>query len=147
MTDMADAEFPVSEKALEHQNNPRNVGSLDREDPSVGTGTVGAAECGDVMRLQIKVNEETGVIDDVKFKSFGCGSAIASSSLASEWIKGKSLDEALDLRDTDILNELSLLPAKIHCTMMTEDAIQAAIADYKAKQAARRASPEQEKTA
>jgi len=143
---MADAEFPVSEKALDHQQNPRNVGSLDREDPTVGTGTVGAAECGDVMRLQIKVNEDTGVIEDVKFKSFGCGSAIASSSLATEWIKGKSVDEALELHDTDILDELSLPPAKIHCTMMTEDAIRAAIADYKAKRAAISAAQKQEKT-
>ena len=138
---MADSEYPLSERALDHQSSPRNVGSLDRDDPSVGTGTVGAAECGDVMRLQVKVNEETGVIEDVKFKSFGCGSAIASSSLATEWLRGKTLDEASELRDVDILDELSLPPAKIHCTVMTEQAIHAAIADYKAKRASRHAAP------
>jgi nitrogen fixation NifU-like protein len=121
-----------------HAENPRNVGALDSEDPSVGTGTVGAAECGDVMRLQLKVNEETGIIEDVKFKAFGCGSAIASSSVASEWIKGKTLEEAETLDKTELLNELSLPPTKIHCTMMTEDAIRAAIADYRAKRASRR---------
>ncbi len=131
----------------DHEANPRNVGALDREDPSVGTATVGAAECGDVMRLQIKVNEETGLIEDVKFKSFGCGSAIASSSLASEWLKGKSLEEALELRDTGILDELSLPPAKIHCTLMTQDAIQAAIADYKAKRAAQQKTQPKDATA
>lgn len=118
---------------MDHETNPRNVGALDRDDPCVGTGTVGARECGDVMRLQIKVNEETQVIEDVKFKSFGCGSAIASSSVASEWIKGKTMEEALELDKTEILQELSLPPAKIHCTMLTEDAIRAAIADYRAK--------------
>jgi len=128
------------EKPLDHHNSPRNVGSLDREDPQVGTGTVGARECGDVMRLQLKVNEETGIIEDVKFKSFGCGSAIASSSVASEWIKGKTLDEAMALDKTEILNELSLPPAKIHCTLLTEEAIRAAVQDYKAKRAGRRAS-------
>ncbi len=124
----------------DHFNNPRNVGSLDKDDPNVGTGTVGAAECGDVMRLQLKVNEETQIIEDAKFKAFGCGSAIASSSLATEWIKGKTLEEALVLQKTDILNELSLPPAKIHCTVLTEDAIRAAVADYKAKRAARQAA-------
>ena len=143
---MADREDALSEKALDHESNPRNVGSLDRDDPSVGTGTVGAAECGDVMRLQVKVDEETGIIEDVKFKSFGCGSAIASSSLATEWLKGKTLDEASQLRDVEILNELSLPPAKIHCTMMTEQAIHAAIADYKAKRGARQAAPPAEKS-
>ena len=131
----------------EHETDPKNIGALDREDPSVGTATVGAAECGDVMRLQIKVNEETGLIEDVKFKSFGCGSAIASSSLASEWLKGKNLEEALELRDAEILEELSLPPAKIHCTTMTQDAIRAAIADYKAKRAAQRDIQPKEATA
>ena len=144
---MADSEYGLSEKALDHQTNPRNVGSLDNDDPNVGTATVGASECGDVMRLQLQVNEETQIIEDVKFKSFGCGSAIASSSLATEWIKGKTVDEALELRKTDILNELSLPPAKIHCTMLTEDAIHAAIADYKAKRAAREAREDAEKPA
>ena len=144
---MADTEHPLSDKALDHQNNPRNVGSLDRNDPSVGTGTVGAAECGDVMRLQLKVNEETQIIEDVKFKSFGCGSAIAGSSLATEWIKGKTLEEAMDLRETDILEELSLPPAKIHCTVLTEEAIHAAVADYKAKRAARQTAGDGEKSA
>lgn len=125
--------------SLDHFNNPRNVGSLDKDDPNVGTGTVGAAECGDVMRLQLKVNEETQIIEDAKFKAFGCGSAIASSSLATEWIKGKTLEEALVLQKTEILNELGLPPAKIHCTVLTEDAIRAAVADYKAKRAARQA--------
>jgi len=127
-------------ESLDHFNNPRNVGSLDKDDPNVGTGTVGAAECGDVMRLQLKVNEETQIIEDAKFKAFGCGSAIASSSLATEWIKGKTLEEALVLQKTEILNELGLPPAKIHCTVLTEDAIRAAVADYKAKRAARQAA-------
>lgn len=125
----------------DHFNNPRNVGSLDKDDPRVGTGTVGAPECGDVMRLQLKVNEDTQIIEEVKFKSFGCGSAIAASSVASEWIKGKTLDEALPLNKTDILNELSLPPAKIHCTLLAEEAIQAAVRDYRAKWAARQAGP------
>ena len=129
-----------SQKALEHFNNPRNVGALDKEDPNVGTGIVGASECGDVMRLQLKVNEETQVIEDAKFKTFGCGSAIASSSLATEWIKGRTVDDALLLEKTEILNELALPPAKIHCTVLTEDAIRAAVADYKAKRAARLAA-------
>ena len=123
-----------SDKVLEHYNNPRNVGSLDKNDPQVGTGMVGAPECGDVMRLQLKVNKETGVIDEARFKTFGCGSAIASSSLATEWLKGKTLDEALEIRNMDIVNELSLPPVKIHCSVLAEDAIKAAIADYKKKQ-------------
>ena len=122
-----------SDKVLDHYNNPRNVGSLDKNDPHVGTGMVGAPECGDVMRLQIKVNAETRVIEDAKFKTFGCGSAIASSSLATEWLKGKSVDEALEIKNTDIVNELSLPPVKIHCSVLAEDAIHAAIKDYKAK--------------
>lgn len=123
-----------SEKVLDHYNNPRNVGSLDKNDPEVGTGMVGAPECGDVMKLQLKVNSETGVIDDARFKTFGCGSAIASSSLATEWLKGKTVDEALTIRNTDIVNELSLPPVKIHCSVLAEDAIRAAIADYQRKQ-------------
>jgi nitrogen fixation NifU-like protein len=122
-----------SEKVIDHYSNPRNVGSLDRGDPSVGTGMVGAPECGDVMKLQIKVNEETGVIEDAKFKTFGCGSAIASSSLATEWVKGRTIDEALEIRNVDIVNELSLPPVKIHCSVLAEDAIKAAINDYRSK--------------
>jgi nitrogen fixation NifU-like protein len=127
-----------SDKVLDHFNNPRNVGSLDRSDPRVGTGMVGAPECGDVMKLQIKVNEDSGLIEDAKFKTFGCGSAIASSSLATEWLKGKTVDEALTIRNTDIVNELSLPPVKIHCSVLAEDAIRAAIADYRTKQEKRR---------
>ncbi len=126
-----------SDKVLDHYNNPRNVGSLDKNDPNVGTGMVGAPECGDVMKLQIKVDEQTGVIADAKFKTFGCGSAIASSSLATEWLKGKTVDEALQIKNTDIVNELALPPVKIHCSVLAEDAIKAAIADYKKKLAAR----------
>jgi nitrogen fixation NifU-like protein len=122
-----------SEKVLDHFNNPRNVGSLDKSDPNVGTGMVGAPECGDVLKLQLKVNQETGVIEDARFKTFGCGSAIASSSLATEWLKGKSIDDALKIRNTDIVNELSLPPVKIHCSVLAEDAIRAAIADYRKK--------------
>ena len=122
-----------SEKVLDHYNNPRNVGSLDKNDPNVGTGLVGAPECGDVMKLQIKVNPETGIIEDAKFKTFGCGSAIASSSLATELIKGKTIDEAMQLKNTVIVNELSLPPVKIHCSVLAEDAIKAAIEDYKKK--------------
>jgi len=125
-----------SEKVLDHYNNPRNVGSLDKNDPRVGTGMVGAPECGDVMKLQILVDEETGVIADAKFKTFGCGSAIASSSLATELIKGKTIDEAMQLKNTVIVNELSLPPVKIHCSVLAEDAIKAAIEDYKKKAAA-----------
>ncbi len=122
-----------SDKVLDHYNNPRNVGSLDKRDPTVGTGMVGAPECGDVMKLQVKVSEE-GVIEDARFKTFGCGSAIASSSLATEWLKGKTLDEALRIKNTDIVNELSLPPVKIHCSVLAEDAIRAAIDDYRKKQ-------------
>ena len=122
-----------SNKVLDHYNNPRNVGSLDQNDPNVGTGMVGAPECGDVMKLQVKVNPETGVIEDAKFKTFGCGSAIASSSLATEWLRGKTVDEALEIKNTDIVNELSLPPVKIHCSVLAEDAIKAAITDYKNK--------------
>ena len=125
-----------SNKVLDHYNNPRNVGSFDKSDPNVGTGMVGAPECGDVMKLQLKVDRTTGIIEDAKFKTFGCGSAIASSSLATEWVKGKTVDEALDIKNTDIVNELSLPPVKIHCSVLAEDAIKAAIADYKKKQGA-----------
>jgi len=123
-----------SDKVLDHYNNPRNVGSLDKNLPNVGTGIVGAPECGDVMKLQVFVNEETGIIEDAKFKTFGCGSAIASSSLATEWLKGRSVDDALRIKNTDIVNELSLPPVKIHCSVLAEDAIKAAINDYKKKQ-------------
>jgi nitrogen fixation protein NifU and related proteins len=125
-----------SNKVIDHYENPRNVGSLPKDDPNVGTGLVGAPECGDVMKLQVKVNPETGVIDDAKFKTFGCGSAIASSSLATEWLKGKTVDQALAIKNTDIVNELSLPPVKIHCSVLAEDAIKAAISDYKKKQTA-----------
>ncbi len=121
-----------SEKVVDHYNNPRNVGSLPKDDPKVGTGIVGAPECGDVMKLQIKV--ENGVIVDAKFKTFGCGSAIASSSLATEWMKGKTLEEAQKIKNTDIVNELHLPPVKIHCSVLAEDAIKAALADYGKKQ-------------
>ena len=130
--------MPYSEKVLDHYSNPRNVGSFDATDPDVGTGLVGAPECGDVMKLQVKVNPETGVIDDAKFKTFGCGSAIASSSLATEWLKGKTVDQALAIKNTDIVAELSLPPVKIHCSVLAEDAIKSAIADYRAKQQAKR---------
>src|SRR5213595_3200503 len=123
-----------SEKVIEHYEHPRNVGSLSKNDPNVGTGLVGAPECGDVMKLQVKVNPDTGVIDDAKFKTFGCGSAIASSSLATEWLKGKTIDEAMAIKNTDIVTELSLPPVKIHCSVLAEDAIKAAISDYKKKQ-------------
>ena len=125
-----------SDKVVDHYNNPRNVGSMDKARTDVGTGMVGAPECGDVMKLQIQVNTDTGVIEDAKFKTFGCGSAIASSSLATEWLKGKTVDEALDIKNTDIVNELSLPPVKIHCSVLAEDAIKAAINDYRAKQGA-----------
>lgn len=126
-----------SNKVLDHYNNPRNVGSLDKSSPHVGTGMVGAPECGDVMKLQVKVDPVSGVIEDAKFKTFGCGSAIASSSLATEWLKGKTVDEALQIKNTDIVNELSLPPVKIHCSVLAEDAIKAAIHDYRTKQASR----------
>ncbi|MHC4471675.1 MAG: Fe-S cluster assembly scaffold IscU [Planctomycetota bacterium] len=122
-----------SKKVLDHYENPRNVGSMDKEDPEVGTGLVGAPECGDVMKLQLKIGDD-GLIEDAKFKTFGCGSAIASSSLATEWVKGKTVDEALTIRNTDIVKELALPPVKIHCSVLAEDAIKAAITDYKAKQ-------------
>ena len=121
-----------SEKVIEHYENPRNVGSMDAADPNVGTGLVGAPACGDVMKLQIKVNEQ-GVIEDAKFKTFGCGSAIASSSLVTEWVKGKSVDEASGIKNTQIAEELALPPVKIHCSILAEDAIKAAIADYRKK--------------
>ena len=122
-----------SEKVIEHYNNPRNVGSLPKEDPDVGTGMVGAPECGDVMKLQLRVNPDTSVIEDAKFKTFGCGSAIASSSLATEWVKGKTIDEAYEIKNTEIVTELSLPPVKIHCSVLAEDAIKAAVSDWKKK--------------
>jgi nitrogen fixation NifU-like protein len=124
-----------SEKVVEHYENPRNVGSFDKGDDSIGTGMVGAPACGDVMKLQIKVNPLTGLIEDAKFKTYGCGSAIASSSLVTEWVKGKSLDEALLIKNTHIAEELALPPVKIHCSILAEDAIKAAVNDYKAKKA------------
>jgi len=126
-----------SEKVLDHYEHPRNVGSMEKDNPDVGTGLVGAPACGDVMKLQILVNSETGVIEDAKFKTFGCGSAIASSSLATEWLKGKTVDQALAIKNTDIVNELSLPPVKIHCSVLAEDAIKAAISDYRTKQTKR----------
>jgi len=125
-----------SDKVIDHYNHPRNVGSMDKSSTDVGTGLVGAPECGDVMKLQIKVNRETNVIEDAKFKTFGCGSAIASSSLATEWVKGKTVDEALSIKNMDIVKELSLPPVKIHCSVLAEDAIRAAIGDWKKKQEA-----------
>ena len=122
-----------SEKVVEHYNNPRNVGSLPKEDPNVGTGLVGAPECGDVMKLQMKINPTTHIIEEAKFKTFGCGSAIASSSLATEWVKGKTVEEALSIKNTDIVRELALPPVKIHCSVLAEDAIKAAIGDWKKK--------------
>src|SRR5579863_6995741 len=126
-----------SEKVIEHAENPRNVGTLDKSDPNVGTCLVGAPACGDVMRLQIRVND-AGVIEDARFKTFGCGSAIASSSLATEWIKGKTVEQAETIKNVDIVNELDLPPVKIHCSVLAEDAIKSAIEDYRKKQAARR---------
>ena len=123
-----------SDKVIDHYNNPRNVGSMDKKDSDVGTGLVGAPECGDVMKLQIKVNPQTSIIEDAKFKTFGCGSAIASSSLATEWVKGKTIDEALAIKNTEIVKELALPPVKIHCSVLAEDAIRAAIGDWKKKQ-------------
>jgi nitrogen fixation protein NifU and related proteins len=123
-----------SEKVIEHYENPRNVGSFDKGDDSVGTGMVGAPACGDVMKLQIKVDPQTGLIEDARFKTYGCGSAIASSSLVTEWVKGKSLDEALTIKNTQIAEELALPPVKIHCSILAEDAIKAAVNDYKARQ-------------
>ncbi|MFM8274976.1 MAG: Fe-S cluster assembly scaffold IscU [Gemmata sp.] len=126
--------MPYSDKVLEHYNNPRNVGSFDVQDPTVGTGLVGAPECGDVMKLQIKVNPATGVIEDARFKTFGCGSAIASSSLATEWLKGKTVEEALAIKNTEIVEELALPPVKVHCSVLAEDAIKAALKNYRDKQ-------------
>jgi nitrogen fixation NifU-like protein len=125
-----------SDKVIDHYNNPRNVGSMDKKDSDVGTGLVGAPECGDVMKLQIKVNPQTNIIEDAKFKTFGCGSAIASSSLATEWVKGKTVEEALAIKNTEIVKELALPPVKIHCSVLAEDAIRAAIGDWKKKQEA-----------
>ncbi|HKZ53361.1 MAG TPA: Fe-S cluster assembly scaffold IscU [Candidatus Acidoferrales bacterium] len=122
-----------SDKVLDHYKNPRNVGSLPKDDPSVGTGLVGAPECGDVMKLQMKINPTTEVIEDAKFKTFGCGSAIASSSLATEWVKGRTVEEALKIKNTEIVKELNLPPVKIHCSVLAEDAIKAAIADFRKK--------------
>src|SRR6476620_5234218 len=133
--------MPYSDKVLDHYSNPRNVGSFDAKDPTVGTGLVGAPECGDVMKLQIKVNPDTGVIEDAKFKTFGCGSAIASSSLATEWLKGAPVDEAMGIRNTQIVEELALPPVKVHCSVLAEDAIKAAIQNFQQKQEA--AEPEE----
>jgi len=130
-----------SDKVVDHYNHPRNVGTLDKSAQEVGTGLVGAPECGDVMRLQIKVNPETQVIEEAKFKTFGCGSAIASSSLATEWIKGRTVDDALAIKNTDIVKELSLPPVKIHCSVLAEDAIRAAIGDWKKKNGAAETAP------
>jgi nitrogen fixation protein NifU and related proteins len=127
-----------SEKVIDHYENPRNVGSMSKEDPNVGTGIVGAPACGDVMKLQLKITDE-GVIEDAKFKTFGCGSAIASSSLVTEWVKGMTVDQAMELKNTAIVEELNLPPVKIHCSVLAEDAIKAAIADFKKKRAARKA--------
>ena len=124
-----------SDKVIYHYENPRNVGTLDKDDSNVGTGMVGAPACGDVMRLQIKVNDE-GIIEDAKFKTYGCGSAIASSSLITEWVKGKSLDDALAIKNSEIAEELELPPVKIHCSILAEDAVKAAVADYKKKKGA-----------
>jgi nitrogen fixation protein NifU and related proteins len=135
-----------SEKVVDHYENPRNVGTLDRDDQQVGTGLVGAPACGDVMRLQIRVSDE-GVIEDAKFKTFGCGSAIASSSLATEWIKGRTLDEAAKLQNSAIAEELNLPPVKIHCSVLAEDAVKSAIEDYRRKRAARQALEHQDEDA
>jgi nitrogen fixation NifU-like protein len=129
-----------SDKVIDHYNNPRNVGSMDKKDSDVGTGLVGAPECGDVMKLQIKVNPQTNIIEDAKFKTFGCGSAIASSSLATEWLKGKTVAEAETIKNVQIVEELNLPPVKIHCSVLAEDAIKSAIADYRKKQLDRRAA-------
>ncbi|HVK05422.1 MAG TPA: Fe-S cluster assembly scaffold IscU [Armatimonadaceae bacterium] len=131
--------MPYSDKVIDHYENPRNVGAFDKSDPSVGTGIVGAPECGDVMKLQLKINEQ-GVIEDAKFKTFGCGSAIASSSLATEMVKGKTVDEAMQIKNTQIVEELALPPVKIHCSVLAEDAIKAAIQDFQAKRATQSAT-------
>ena len=130
-----------SEKVLDHYENPRNVGSMDKSDPNVGTGLVGAPACGDVMKLQLKVSDD-GIIQDAKFKTFGCGSAIASSSLVTEWVKGMTVDQALTVNNSQIAEELNLPPVKIHCSVLAEDAIKAAIADYKAKQSSKKTAAE-----
>ena len=130
-----------SDKVVDHYNNPRNVGTLDKSSQAVGTGLVGAPECGDVMRLQIRVNPETQVIEEAKFKTFGCGSAIASSSLATEWIKGRTVEDAMAIKNTDIVKELSLPPVKIHCSVLAEDAIRAAIGDWKKKNGVSETAP------
>lgn len=135
-----------SDKVIEHYEKPRNVGTLDKEDLNVGTGLVGAPACGDVMRLQIRVNPETNVVEEAKFKTFGCGSAIASSSLVTEWVKGKTIDEALELKNSQIVEELNLPPVKIHCSVLAEDAIKSAIADFRKKQASRQKSLEDKST-
>ena len=132
--------MPYSDAILDHYSNPRNVGSFSQKDADVGTGLVGAPECGDVMKLQIRVNPYTGLIEDAKFKTFGCGSAIASSSLATEWLKGKSVDEALAIRNTQIVEELALPPVKVHCSVLAEDAIKAAVKNYQEKQTAETSS-------
>jgi nitrogen fixation NifU-like protein len=136
--------MPYSDKILEHYNNPRNVGSFSQGDANVGTGLVGAPECGDVLKLQILVNPETGMIEDARFKTFGCGSAIASSSLATEWLKGKSIDEAMAIKNTAIVEELALPPVKVHCSVLAEDAIKAAIKNYQDKQEKGATAPTQE---
>ena len=125
-----------SEKVIEHYENPRNVGSFDKDDPNIGTGLVGAPACGDVMKLQLKISDD-GIIEDAKFKTFGCGSAIASSSLATEWVKGMTLDQAMEIKNTQIVEELNLPPVKIHCSVLAEDAIKAAIEDWRSKRAAK----------
>jgi nitrogen fixation NifU-like protein len=131
-----ESEMAYSDKVLDHYENPRNVGTLDKNDPNVGTGMVGAPACGDVMKLMIKVND-SGIIEDAKFKTYGCGSAIASSSLVTEWLKGRTIDEAYAIKNSEIAEELALPPVKIHCSVLAEDAIKAAVADIKAKQAAK----------
>jgi nitrogen fixation NifU-like protein len=128
-----------SDKVIDHYENPRNVGTLDKNDPNVGTGLVGAPACGDVMRLQLKITEE-GIIEDAKFKTFGCGSAIASSSLVTEWVKGKTVDQAMEISNKDVARELALPPVKIHCSVLAEDAIKAAVEDFKKKRQARKQS-------
>ncbi len=133
-----------SPKVIEHYENPRNVGSFDKGDDSVGTGMVGAPACGDVMKLQIKVNPKTGLIEDARFKTYGCGSAIASSSLVTEWVKGRSLDDALTIKNAQIASELALPPVKIHCSILAEDAIKAAVSDYKSRHGAVVAESERE---
>ena len=130
-----------SQKVIEHYENPHNVGAFDKADDSVGTGMVGAPACGDVMKLQIKVNPSTGLIEDAKFKTYGCGSAIASSSLVTEWVKGKTLDQALSIKNTHIAEELSLPPVKIHCSILAEDAIKAAVDDYRARKGSSTTAP------